>query len=64
MNYIDNDGAVLSIPATTRTGNNLRKVTHKSQPDDLPLRSGVIGAGGAVDIQRPTAAPLPVLENP
>ena len=40
--------------------NALEQETHKSQPDDLPLRSGVIGVGGAVDIQRPTAAPLPV----
>jgi hypothetical protein len=41
-------------------GNDLEQGTHKSQPDDLPLRSGAIGAGGAVDIQRTTAAPLPV----
>jgi len=41
-------------------GNDLEQETHKSQPDDLPLRSGAIGAGEAVEIQRPTAAPLPV----
>jgi hypothetical protein len=34
--------------------------THKSQPDELPLRAGAIGAGGAVDKQRTTAASLPV----
>lgn len=37
----------------------LEQGTRKSQPDDLPLRPGAIGAGGATDIQRPTAAPLP-----
>jgi len=41
-------------------GNDLGQGTHKSQPADLPLLSGAIGAGGAVDIQRTTAAPLPV----
>jgi hypothetical protein len=30
-------------------GNDLEQGTHKSQPDDLPLRSGAIGAGGAFD---------------
>jgi len=34
--------------------------THKSQPDELPLRAGAICAGGAVDKQRTTAASLPV----
>jgi hypothetical protein len=49
-------------PRTVRrdVGNDLEQGTHESQPDDLPLRSGAIGAGGAVDIQRTTAAPLPV----
>jgi transcriptional regulator with XRE-family HTH domain len=37
----------------------LEQGTRKSQPDDLPLRPGAIGAGGAEEIQRPTAAPLP-----
>ena len=39
--------------------NDLEQETHKSHPVDLPLRSGVIGAGEAVEIQRPTAASLP-----
>lgn len=41
--------------------NDLEQETHKSHPVDLPLRSGVIGAGEAVEIQRPTAASLPCL---
>lgn len=38
---------------------NLDQETHKSQPEHIPLRSGVIGAGGSVDIPRTTADPLP-----
>lgn len=54
----DQDGG---LPITQPLdGNDLEQGTRQSQPDDLPLRSGAISAGEAADIQRPTAALLPV----
>ena len=45
-------------------GNDLEQGTGASMPEDLPLRSGADGQGGAAEIQRPTAASLPVSYAP
>ena len=57
----DADGSAASADTVRRdVGNNLKQGPGASQPEDMPLRSGADGQGEAVEIQRPTAASLPV----
>lgn len=52
--------AAIGFPVWSDLENDLEQGTRQNQSDDLPLRSDVISAGEAADIQRPTAALLPV----